>query len=195
MVGPADLRKDLETKRPFFLAALRHERVERRYAIVLLRRGDIDMGDHVNRLRPAFDRCSRDCHAGMQPVIDRADEVRLDLLSKILRWSGRNMSLVGFRILPDRYDKELVLRSNALEDFEALIALILADCLRELLEQTSSRRSRARRDLDVTHGIESSVLRLVKALCRSGRCRCHGKKSYRQDRCYHALVLSCFALR
>src|SRR5260370_883531 len=111
------------------------------------------MGDHVNRLRRVSDRRAGNNHSGMQPLVDGADEVRLDLCTKVLGVGSRKVVLVGLHVLPDCHDYKLVLRGNALEDFEALIALILAACLRKLPEETSSRRGRARRDLDVTYGI------------------------------------------
>ena len=118
------------------------------------------MRHHHNRPAPVLS-CGRSCdlHAGVYPVVDGADEKRLDLVAKFLAVSSGHMRVVGILILPDRHDRELVGGGHALQDVEAHVARILAARVRELLQERRRRRARGWRHIDVTDRVDGAVLR------------------------------------
>src|SRR5262249_4560676 len=100
---------------------------------VLLRRRNVHMGHHNDRAAPIFC-CWRPCdlHARVYPIVDRADEIWLDLVAKFLAVSGGQMCVVGLLVLPDLHDRRLVGWRRALQALESRGASVLAAGIREL---------------------------------------------------------------
>src|SRR3974390_1612479 len=90
----------------------------------------------------------------VKALVDRADEMRLDLVAKLLAVGCRGMRIIRFLVLPDRDNRELVRRRDALQNLETQIALVLAGGIRELPQQAGCRCTRSRRDLDVAHDVD-----------------------------------------
>src|SRR5262245_62246844 len=101
VVRPVALLEHVEAHGTRLLAAVRHQGLERRNALVLLRRRNVHMGHHNDRAAPLFSG-GRPCdlHARVDPIVDRADEVWLDLVAKFLAVSGGQMCVVGLLVLP-----------------------------------------------------------------------------------------------
>src|SRR5262249_12304265 len=96
VVRPVALLEHVEAHGPCLLAAVRHQGLERRNTLVLFRRRNVHMRHHDDRATPVFC-CWRPCdlHARVYPIVDRADEMWLDLVAKFLAVSGGRMCVVG----------------------------------------------------------------------------------------------------
>src|SRR5215831_19329364 len=132
VVRPVALLEHVEAHGTCLLAAVRHQGLERRNTLVLFRRRNVHMRHHDDRATAVFC-CWRPCdlHARVYPIVDRADEMWLDLVAKFLAVSGGQMCVVGLLVLPDRHDRELVGWGRALQDVETRVALVLAAGIRE----------------------------------------------------------------
>src|SRR5262252_2385473 len=96
VVRPVALLEHVEAHGTWLLAAVRHQGLERCNTLVLLRRRNVDMRHHDDRpARNFFCRRSCDLHARVHPIVDRADEIWLDLLAKFLAVRGGLMRVVG----------------------------------------------------------------------------------------------------
>src|SRR5262245_27793876 len=127
MVRPIALLEHVKTNGTRIFAAVRHQCLEGCDAFVLLRRRNVHMRHHNDGAPPVFScRRRRDLHPRVYPIVYRADELWLDLLAEFLAVRGRQMRVVALLVLPDRYDRELIGWSGALQDVEARVALVLA---------------------------------------------------------------------
>src|SRR6266536_1730203 len=109
VVRPVALLEHVEAHGTCFLAAVRHQGLERRNTLVLLRRRNVHMGHHDDRAAPVFCRWRPcDLHARMDPIVDRADEIWLDLVAELLGVSGGQMRVIGLLVLPERHHRVLV---------------------------------------------------------------------------------------
>src|SRR6266849_5476119 len=154
MVRPTGLLKYFKARSARLLAAVIDQRFEGGYAIVLLGRRDIHVGHDENRAGRALGSRPRDLHATVQPIVDRADEMRPDLVAELLAVGGGSMCVKSLLVSPDRHDRKLIRRRHALEDLEAHIAIILAAGIGELPQKAGSCSAGRRRNVDIAHDID-----------------------------------------
>src|SRR5258708_37753367 len=109
MVRPRLLLIDVVAQVALILARRIGQGLERRNAVILLRRDDIDVrdGDQAG----GGDRRSflwTDCKPDIRPLIDRRHQMWLDLLAEGLHLRGCRVRIIRCLVLPDFDDGELV---------------------------------------------------------------------------------------
>jgi 2-phospho-L-lactate/phosphoenolpyruvate guanylyltransferase len=108
VVWPTGLLQYLESNYAGLLSALVGQRFEQGYAVILAGRGHVHMRHHMNRTRRTCGGRTGDVHAAVHPVVNRADEMRFDLVAQGIGIRGRDMRIVVLPVLPDRHRCELI---------------------------------------------------------------------------------------
>ena len=168
MVGAVGLGQRIEAQVARCLAAgrdqLRHQRVAARAGLLhlplagwkLLRRDDVDMGEHIDRALARLRLLRRIAgdQTDMGALVERAIEHRLQRLAEGERMRGLGVGVARVLIGPCLQDDEMVLAADPLQRLVAEIAGVLLAVGAVLLDQLLGLGDIAGRDLDIGDDVE-----------------------------------------